>query len=223
MPGKPSCTCDRNHRGSTILFKPQSPRSFYSEANILTLLRLAFSLFFFTLAVLKSNPTYNFIGLAVHLIGDYLDGLCARTLKQETILGAEIDLIADRVEALFFYVNFIYFRPAMYVPVAIYMIDYAFVDFYLSYQFIKYGIISPNYFYKVDKTVYLLNYSPVGKFCNSTVVVLMLIFLPQLPIVPALFATGLICVKLFSVHLLNVLNQASEKLSILTEKEKVIL
>ncbi len=205
------------------MFSAKSPRSFYSEANVLTLLRLAFSLFFFTLAILKSNETYNFIGLAVHLIGDYLDGLCARKLKQETILGAEIDVIADRVEALFFYVNFLSFRPFMFMPVVIYMIDYAFVDFYLSYQFIKYDIISPNYFYKVDKTVYLLNYSPVGKFCNSTIVVLMLIFLPKLPVVPALFATGLIGVKLFSVHLLNVKNQTSEKPIIPTEKEQVVL
>ncbi len=205
------------------MFKPQSPRSFYSEANILTLLRLAFSLFFFTLAVLNSNEMYNFIGLAVHLIGDYLDGLCARTLKQETLLGAEIDLIADRVEALFFYVNFIYFNQVIYIPVVIYIIDYAFVDFYLSYQFIKYDIISPNYFYKVDKTVYLLNYSPVGKFCNSTVVVLMLIFLPKLPIIPALFATGLIGVKLFSVHLLTIRNHMSEKPMIRREKEQVVL
>jgi phosphatidylglycerophosphate synthase len=88
------------------LLKPKTPQSFYSEANILTLLRLASSLFFFILAALKMNPTYNFIGLAIHLLGDYIDGLFARVFKQETILGAEIDLIADRLEAVFFYVNF---------------------------------------------------------------------------------------------------------------------
>ncbi len=201
------------------MFKPKTPQSFYSEANILTLLRLASSLFFFILAVLRMNPTYNFIGLAIHLLGDYIDGLFARVFKQETILGAEIDLIADRLEVVFFYVNFLYFRPALYIPVAIYLMDYAFFDFYLSYQFLKYDLISPNYFYKVDRTVYLLNYSPLGKFCNSTVVALMLIFIPQFPFIPALWAAALIVVKLFSIHLLNTRNQVSEHQIIGKERE----
>ena len=152
---------------------------------------------------MKMNPTYNFIGLGIHWAGDVLDGFYARRFKQETILGAEIDIIADRVETLFFYVNFLSFRPGLFLPVAIYLIDFAFVDFYLSYQFLKFDIISPNYFYKVDKTVYILNFSPGGKFCNSTVVTLILIFLPQLQIVAALLAVILIGVKSFSIYLLN--------------------
>lgn len=184
-------------------FKPKDPQCFYSEPNILTLIRLVLSLSFFILAIIKRNPTYNFIGLGIHWFGDVLDGVYARKFKQETILGAEIDIIADRVETLFFYVNFLYFRPQLFLPAAIYLVDFAFVDFYLSYQFLKYDIISPNYFYKVDKTVYLLNYSPVGKFCNSAVVTLILIFLPQLQIIAAIFACILIGIKTYSIHLLN--------------------
>lgn len=184
-------------------FKPKDPQCFYSEPNILTLIRLVLSLSFFILAIIKRNPTYNFIGLGIHWFGDVLDGVYARKFKQETILGAEIDIIADRVETLFFYVNFLYFRPQLFLPAAIYLVDFAFVDFYLSYQFLKYDIISPNYFYKVDKTVYLLNYSPVGKFCNSAVVTLILIFLPQLQIIAAIFASILIGIKTYSIHLLN--------------------
>jgi len=184
-------------------FKPKNPHCFYSEPNVITLLRLFLSLAFFILAILKMNPTYNFIGLGIHWGGDLLDGFYARRFKQETILGAEIDIIADRVETLFFYVNFLFFRPHLFLPIAIYIIDFAFIDFYLSYQFLKYDIISPNYFYKVDRTVYILNYSPVGKFCNSTIVTLILIFLPQLQIVATIFASGLIAVKIFSINLLN--------------------
>jgi len=185
------------------IFQPRDPESFYSEANIITLMRLLGSLIFFSLAIIKKNPTYNFIGLGVHWFGDVLDGLCARRCKQETILGAEIDIVADRIETLFFYVNFLHFHPNLIIPAAIYILDFAFVDFYLSYQFLKYDIISPNYFYKVDKTVYVLNYSPVAKFCNSTVVTLILIFLPQLQILAAFFAAALIAVKSFSIYLLN--------------------
>jgi len=185
------------------LFKPRNSNSFYSEPNILTLIRLILSLSFFTLAVVKKSPTYNFIGLAVHWLGDVADGFYARKFKQETIVGAEIDIIADRVETLFFYVNFLHFQPELWLPAVIYLLDFAFVDFYLSYQFLKFDIISPNYFYKVDRTVYRLNFSPLAKFCNSTVVTLTLIFLPQLMIAAALFALILIGVKIYSIYLLN--------------------
>jgi CDP-diacylglycerol--glycerol-3-phosphate 3-phosphatidyltransferase len=181
------------------MFKPRPPESIYSEPNIVTLVRLAASLVFFILAAVQNNPTLNFVGLGIHWLGDVLDGKWARLAKQETILGAEIDIIADRVETLFFYVNFLRFQPALYLPIAVYLVDFAFVDFYLSYQFVKFGIISPNYFFKVDRTVYRLNFSPVGKFCNSTVVTLTLIFLPRLQLLALAFACALIAVKVYSI------------------------
>lgn len=179
--------------------EPIEPTSFYSEANVLTLLRLALSLVFFILAILKQSFGYNLIGFFVHWIGDFFDGFYARKRNQETILGAEIDIIADRLEVIFFYVILLHFRPNLFLPAALYLIDYAFVDFYLSYQFVKYDIISPNYFYKVDKIIYLLNYSPGGKFSNSSVVTLTLIFLPQLSLFVSIYATGLIIIKSYSV------------------------
>jgi len=189
------------------LFKPLAPERYYSEANFITYLRLVFSLFFFTLAILKANPLYNFIGFGIHWIGDFIDGFYARQFKQETIFGAELDVIADRLEIIFFYVNFLYFRPYLFLPVILYLIDYAFIDFYLSYQFIKYNIISPNYFYKVDKIIYLLNYSPGGKFSNSSVVTLLLIFLPQFHIVVSVIACILIGVKSYSIYRLSKINK----------------
>ncbi len=194
-------------------FKPKDPRCFYSEPNVITLLRLALCLVFFTLAMVQRSPTFNFIGLGIHWLGDVLDGLYARRFKQETIVGAEMDIIADRVETLFFYVNFLSFHPSLYLPVTIYLADFAFVDFYLSYQFIKYDIISPNYFYKVDRTVYRLNFSPVAKFSNSTLVTLILIFFPQLHVLATVLAAGLIGVKTFSIHLLNKRTGIDKKIS----------
>ncbi len=183
----------------TRLFGPRNPESFFSEANVITLLRLGGSLIFFVLAVVRQSPAMNFIGLGIHWLGDLSDGICARKARQETILGAEIDIIADRVEVLFFYVNFLHFHPALWLPAAVYILDFAFIDFYLSYQFLKYDIISPNYFYKVDRTVYAWNFSPAGKFANSTVVTLVLIFLPALWPAAAVFALGLVGVKTYSV------------------------
>lgn len=206
-------------RPKCAAFKPKGPHCFYSEPNILTLVRLGLSLAFFVLALVRGNETYNFVGLAIHWAGDLLDGLYARKFKQETIVGAEIDIIADRVETLFFYVNFLHFRPELAVPVVIYLIDFAFIDFYLSYQFVKHDIISPNYFYKVNRTVYILNFSPLAKFCNSTVVTLMLIFLPELQALAAAFAAGLCAVKSYSIHILHKKRGSTRGRTILGEKE----
>lgn len=180
--------------------KPVAPQSYYSEANILTLTRLILSLVFYILAILKQNPSYNYIGFIVHSIGDFLDGFYARKFKQETLFGAELDIIADRLEMIFFYVIFLHFRPYLFLPVALFLVNYAFVDFYLSYQFVKYDIISINYFYKVDKIVFQLNYSNPAKFINSTIVAVMLIFLPQLHAWVSIFVLLLIAVKSYSVY-----------------------
>jgi CDP-diacylglycerol--glycerol-3-phosphate 3-phosphatidyltransferase len=184
-------------------FKPRDPSSFYSEPNIITLLRLGLSLTFFVMAIVHRSLTYNFIGLAIHWTGDVLDGFYARKFSQETIFGAEIDIIADRIAMFFFYINYLFFKPFLFLPITIYLLNFVYFDFYLSYQFVKYDIISVNYFYKVDKTIYRLNFSPVGKFCNSAVVTLILIFLTQLKLLAAVFAVGLIGVKIYSIYRLN--------------------
>ena len=199
-PGRPD---KKEKRRKLRLFEPRDTNSFYSEPNVLTLLRFLLSLAFYILAIFKMDLTFCYIGLVIHWLGDLFDGFWARRFKQETILGAEIDIIADRVEVLFFYIIFLFFYPHLFLPAALYIIDFAFMDFYLSYQFLKYDIISPNYFYKVDKTVHKLNFSKPGKFCNSAVVTLILIFLPQFQVVATVWAAGLIGIKTYSIHLLR--------------------
>jgi len=189
----------------SVWFKPRDPASFHSEANLLTYVRLVACLVFFVLAVTEQRELYNFIGILIHWIGDVVDGKVARVFKQETIFGAEIDIIADRVEAIFFYVNFLFFHPILYLPVVIYLVDFAFIDFYLSNQSFKFGIISPNYFYKVDDVVFRLNYSWTAKVMNSAVVAGMLIFLPKVHVgltivATSVLAAGLIGVKIYSIY-----------------------
>ena len=180
------------------LLPPRPPQSLYSEANLVTAVRLVVSLAFFALAVVAGRELYNFVGLAVHWAGDSLDGWTARHFRQETVLGAEADIVADRVETLFFFVNFVHFHPALFLPVVVYILDFAVVDFYLSYQFVKFDIISINYFDRVDRRVYDLNFSPAGKLANSAVVPLILIFAPAARGVALALAGGLIAVKVHS-------------------------
>jgi phosphatidylglycerophosphate synthase len=180
------------------LFPPRPPRAVYSEANVITLTRLVLSLGFFVAAITKDRELFNFIGLGIHWAGDFLDGLCARAFRQETLVGAEMDIIADRVETLFFFLNFLHFHPGLFLPVVVYVLDFAFADFYLSYQFVKFDIISINYFDRVDRRVYNLNFSPPGKFVNSTIVPLILILAPRIWPAALALAAGLIGVKVYS-------------------------
>jgi CDP-diacylglycerol--glycerol-3-phosphate 3-phosphatidyltransferase len=182
------------------IFSPLPPESIFSIPNVITLIRFVGSLFFFMLAIVKMNLTYNYIGLVIHWIGDVVDGNYARFFKQETIVGAEIDIIADRVEFLFFYIIFLIFRPELAIPVALFVINFAFIDFYLSYQFLKFDLISINHFYKVDQTVYKLNFSFLGKAANAVVITLALIFFPQFLLFATVFAVGLIVVKCYSIY-----------------------
>lgn len=182
------------------IFAPIPPESTFSVPNVITVIRFVGSLVFFMLAIVKMDLTYNYIGLAVHWIGDVIDGNWARFFKQETIFGAEIDVIADRVGFLFFYVLYLIFKPEIALPVALFVINFAFIDFYLSYQFLKFDLISINYFYKVDRTVYKLNFNLLGKAANTVVVTLTLIFFPQFWLFATVFAVGLIIVKSYSIY-----------------------
>jgi len=185
------------------IFSPLPPESIFSIPNVITLIRFVGSIAFFVLAILKMNQTYNYIGLVIHIIGDVADGNYARFFKQETIFGAEIDIIADRVEFLFFYIIFLMFKPELAIPVALFIINFAFIDFYLSYQFLKFDLISINHFYKVDRTVHKLNFSLLAKPANTVVVTFILIFLPQFWLFAAVFAAVLIVVKCYSIYRLH--------------------
>ncbi|MFZ1946468.1 MAG: CDP-alcohol phosphatidyltransferase family protein [bacterium] len=179
--------------------RPRDPKSFHSEANLLTYARLVLCLTFFILALVEKRELYNYIGIVIHWVADVADGYVARKLKQETIYGAEIDIISDRIETTFFCVNFMFFHPALFIPIAVFLLDFAFVDFYLTNQFTKFSLISPNHFYKVDRTVFALNFGRTGKAVNSVAVVALLAFFPSLWVVATALAAGLIGVKIYSI------------------------
>jgi len=186
-----------------ILFSPKPPESVFSIPSLITFVRFGLSIIFFILAIHRMDITYNYIGLVIHWLGDVLDGNYARFFKQETIIGAEIDLIADRIEILFFFVIFLIFYPQLYLPVTIYIFNFAFIDLFLCYQFVKFDIISINYFYKVDPIVYKWNFSFWAKILNSTVIIFLLIFLPQLWLLTSVLALGWIGIKSYSIYRLS--------------------
>jgi len=165
--------------------------------NAITLARIIICLPLFAFASSSQNSFWNFVGLGLHWALDGLDGYLARTLNQETRFGAQIDIIADRAMVAFFYINYLPTHPQLTAPIVIYLMLYGFVDYFLSNQFMQWGLLSPNYFYQADPTVWLFNWSTPGKFVNSGLfTVLVLTTGSALATVPAL--VGLLIVKSFT-------------------------
>jgi CDP-diacylglycerol---glycerol-3-phosphate 3-phosphatidyltransferase len=165
--------------------------------NAVTLIRSVVGLTFFTLAALEQSMGWNLAGLAVYWSLDCLDGYLARRLHQETRFGAQFDILADRFLIAFFYLNYLSMHPEAAAVIALYLFEFMLLDNYLSNQFMRWPILSPNYFYLVDRTIWRLNWSPPAKFFNSGMVTILLLGTGSIwPVVPVLAA--LYGIKLYS-------------------------
>jgi CDP-diacylglycerol--glycerol-3-phosphate 3-phosphatidyltransferase len=182
--------------------QPTAPLSAASEdvrtwANAVTLIRVVAGTALFTVALLEHSMVLSLAGLAVYGILDGLDGFLARRLHQETRFGAQIDILADRQLIAFFYWNYLSLHPQATIAIVLYLLEFAVLDQYLSNQFMRWPILSPNYFYVVDRTIWLLNWSAPGKFLNSGMVTLLLLITGSVwAVVPVVVA--LYCIKLYS-------------------------
>ena len=123
----------------------------FTWANLATAIRVVAGVVVFAIAAANRDETWNYAGLAVYWVLDVVDGFLARALDQETRLGAQMDILADRLLVAFFYLNYVAIHPEMIVPVALFLFQFMGIDHYLSNQFMRWPIKSPNYFYEVDR------------------------------------------------------------------------
>jgi CDP-diacylglycerol--glycerol-3-phosphate 3-phosphatidyltransferase len=139
-------------------------------ANLVTTVRLVVGVVVFSFAAVERNEALNFFGLVVYWALDMLDGYLARRLDQETRIGAQLDILADRILVAFFYLNYAMLHPQLILPIAMFLLQFMVIDHFLSNQFLRWPIKSPNYFYKVDRLLWKWNWSPAGKVLNSALV-----------------------------------------------------
>jgi CDP-diacylglycerol--glycerol-3-phosphate 3-phosphatidyltransferase len=132
-------------------------------------------LILFSIAAFTHNPDWNLAGVALYWLLDCLDGFLARALDQETQFGAQLDILSDRFLMAFFYLNYLSMHPDLVVVIALFLFEFMVIDHYLSNQFLRWRLLSPNYFYVVDRTIWRLNWSAPGKFFNSGVVTILLL------------------------------------------------
>jgi CDP-diacylglycerol---glycerol-3-phosphate 3-phosphatidyltransferase len=166
-------------------------------ANLATGIRVIAGLAIFAYAAVTRSATWNYVGLAVYWALDVVDGFLARQLDQETRLGAQMDILADRLLVAFFYLNFAALHPQMIVPVALFLFQFMGIDHYLSNQFLRWPIKSPNYFYVVDRTIWLWNWSWAGKLLNSAVVTAVIVATGS-PVASAATCLAIIALKVWT-------------------------
>lgn len=166
--------------------------------NAVTLVRTAGAVWLGALAIGQRSAGLAVAAYLTYWIGDMLDGWIARRLGQETRFGAVFDIAADRLCCLICIVPLLQWRPQMAVPCGIFLAQFMVVDLVLSLSFLRWGLLSPNYFHLVHRAVYRWNWSPPAKACNTSALVLLAVFVPTAW--PAIaVAVAVVVVKLVSL------------------------
>lgn len=151
------------------------PESWWTWANGVTVVRTLICVACFVVAAYTADPALNFVGLGLYWVLDVVDGFLARALDQETRVGAQLDILSDRLLVSMFYFNYTTWHPEVLGPVALFLFNFMFLDHFLSNQFMRFPLRSPNYFDRIDRVIFALNWSRAAKAVNTGLVTLILV------------------------------------------------
>ena len=164
---RPAGTVHGMAGGGRAIHADPAMERFGTSATYVTLVRTVLSLFLSLAGAYQGSLNLLVAGLVVYWIGDILDGAVARRRDCETRIGAVVDLLCDRLNCAGFYLGLAWLEPVMAIPVSVYLFEFMVVDAFLSLAFLAWPIRSPNYFYAVDRRIWLWNWSRPGKAVNS--------------------------------------------------------
>jgi cardiolipin synthase (CMP-forming) len=165
--------------------------------NVVTVVRTTASLVLVTAAALQHSWPLLLAAYLTYWVGDSADGCLARWRGQETRFGAVFDVVCDRINCTSCALVLLLFVPAP-LPVAVFLFQFVVVDLPLTLLPMRWPLLSPNYFSLVDPVAYALNWHVVAKVTNTTLLVLLLVFVPDQRV--ALVAAGVVlCIKAFSL------------------------
>ena len=140
--------------------------------------------------------------LVVYWLGDMLDGFVARVLGCETRMGAALDILCDRFCAAAFYIGLMWLKPEFSPAVLLYLAEFMVVDCFLSLAFLAWPVRSPNYFFVIDRPLWLWNWSKPGKAVNSSLFAVLLLVTGWVWVGVAI-AAGLLVLKCVSLARLS--------------------
>lgn len=126
-------------------------------------------------AAYQESLTLLVVSLVVYWVGDMADGAVARVLGCETRIGAALDILSDRFCAAAFYIGLMWLEPGFAPAILVYLAEFMVIDCFLSLAYLAWPIRSPNYFFVVDRTLWLWNWSKAGKAVNSALFAVLLL------------------------------------------------
>jgi CDP-diacylglycerol--glycerol-3-phosphate 3-phosphatidyltransferase len=148
---------------------------FGTAANGVTAVRTVAAVVLAGVAAHEQSLTWLLVSLVVYWLGDMLDGFVARQLGCETRTGAALDILCDRLCAAAFYLGVMWLEPSYAPAVLLYLAQFMVLDCFLSLAFLAWPLRSPNYFYVVDRPLWLWNWSKPGKAANSSLFAVLLL------------------------------------------------
>ena len=132
-------------------------------ATVITFVRTIASVVLAAMAAHQQSLTLLVVALGVYWVGDMLDGFYARVRDCETRIGAVLDIMCDRFNAAAFYIGLAWLQPDLSPAIFVYLAEFMVIDCFLSIAFLAWPIRSPNYFFVVDRTIWLWNWSKPAK------------------------------------------------------------
>jgi CDP-diacylglycerol--glycerol-3-phosphate 3-phosphatidyltransferase len=199
-------------------FRPRLPKnhghgasedeSIVTWASAVTALRLLITLYFVMEAMQSLRIEPILYALLSYWVGDVLDGMVARATRRETQLGALFDIAADRLSVVTIYMLFALYVPAMTLPIIIFLFAFVIVDTILSISFLKFNLLSINYFYLVDKKLYDLNWSLPAKAATTSIFMIVAL-LAQNVALSLVVALAVLSLKGYSLYRLQQVMKAS--------------
>jgi len=135
--------------------------------NAITAVRTVASLGLGLAGIVQGSFTLLVWSIAVYWAGDFLDGEVARRTDRETRSGAIADIICDRLNVAVAYLGMLMIYPDLWLPIGIFLLNFMAVDGVLSLAFLSWPLRSPNYFFLVDRRVWIWNWSRPAKGLNS--------------------------------------------------------
>jgi CDP-diacylglycerol---glycerol-3-phosphate 3-phosphatidyltransferase len=169
-----------------------------TSATVITFVRTVGSVVLAGLAVRQESLALLVAALVVYWAGDSLDGFVARVRGCETRMGAVLDILCDRFCAATFYLGLVWLHHEYVVPVFLYLAEFMVIDCFLSLAFLAWPVRSPNYFYVVDRPIWLWNWSKPAKAVNSSLFAVLLLVTGWVWVAAAI-ATALIVMKCASL------------------------
>lgn len=144
-------------------------------ATVITFVRTVAGVVLAAWAAYDGSLALLVASLATYWVGDMADGAWARIRGCETRVGAVLDIFCDRFNAAAFYIGLAWLQPDLSPAIFVYLAEFMVIDCFLSIAFLAWPVRSPNYFFVVDRPIWLWNWSKPAKALNSALFAVLLL------------------------------------------------